>query len=155
RRAGRQPDPEPCPGRYPVAGQPLRPTDLRTDRSRFLRGAPTTGVRMSTTCQELLIAGTCDPGFEGVRAEVEGNFRSRIEIGASVCVQVRGRTVVDLWGGIAEPQSGRAWDRDTVGVIFCTTKSAAAACVHLLAGRGQLDLHRPVAAYWPEFGSNG
>src|SRR5258706_5373582 len=110
---------------------------------------------MSTTDQELLIAGTCEPGFEGVREEFEQNFVSRREIGASVCVQVRGRTVVDLWGGVAEPQTGTAWDRDTVSVIFCTTKSAAAACVHLLSARGRLDIDRTVATYWPEFGCNG
>jgi CubicO group peptidase (beta-lactamase class C family) len=110
---------------------------------------------VSTTGQELLIAGTCEPGFEGVRGEFEENFLSRQEIGASVCVRVQGETVVDLWGGIAEPESGKPWDRDTVGVVFCTTKSAAAACVHLLAGRGQLDIDAPVAAYWPEFGCNG
>jgi CubicO group peptidase (beta-lactamase class C family) len=110
---------------------------------------------MSTSAQELLISGTCKPGFEGVREEFEENFRSRREIGASVCVQVRGETLVDLWGGIAEQQTGKAWDRDTVSVVFCTTKSAAAACVHLLSGRGSLDIGAPVAAYWPEFGCNG
>src|ERR1700742_3426486 len=114
-----------------------------------------TGVHVSTTVDQPPVEGVCEPGFEGVRAEFEENFRSRLEVGASVCVQVRGRTMVDLWGGIADPRTGQAWERDTVGVIFCTTKSAAATCVHLLAGRGQLDIDAPVATYWPDFGCNG
>jgi CubicO group peptidase (beta-lactamase class C family) len=110
---------------------------------------------VSTTVELPFVDGICEPGFERVREEFEENFRSRREVGASVCVQVGGRTVVDLWGGIADPRTGQAWAADTVGVIFCTTKSAAATCVHLLAARGQLDIDRPVAAYWPDFGCNG
>jgi CubicO group peptidase (beta-lactamase class C family) len=40
-------------------------------------------------------------------------------------------------------------------VIFSATKGAAATCVHLLAARGELDLERPVADYWPEFARKG
>src|SRR5438552_1993250 len=80
--------------------------------------------------------GDCDPRFHGVRAEFERNFRERGEVGASVCVTVAGRTVVDLWGGVADRHTGRPWQRDTIGLIFSCTKGAVALCAHLLASRG-------------------
>lgn len=99
--------------------------------------------------------GQCDARFEAVRAEFERNFAERGEVGASVCVTIDGRTVVDLWGGIADPATGRAWERDTIGVIWSCTKGAVALCAHMLVARGKLDLDAPVASYWAEFGAGG
>src|SRR6185503_1335691 len=95
--------------------------------------------------------GLCTAQFEPVRDELERNFAERGEIGASVCVTIDGETVVDLWGGLAEPATGREWDRDTIGVVWSCTKGAAALCAHVLVSRGELDLDAPVATYWPEF----
>jgi CubicO group peptidase (beta-lactamase class C family) len=103
----------------------------------------------------MAIDGTHDPRFARVREEFERNFAERGEVGASVCVTVDGETVVDLWGGTADPTTGRAWDRDTVGHVWSATKGATALCAHILAARGQVDLDAPVTAYWPEFGKNG
>jgi len=99
--------------------------------------------------------GTCAPGFEEVRAEFERNFIERGEVGAAVCVTLDGEIVVDLWGGIADPVTGRAWERDTICVVWSCTKGATALCAHILVARGQLDLDAPVASYWPEFARNG
>ncbi len=101
------------------------------------------------------IDGTCAPEFSQVREEFAGNFAERGEVGASVCVIVDGETVVDLWGGVADPASGRAWSRDTIGHVWSATKGATALCAHMLISRGLLDLNAPVAAYWPEFAKNG
>src|SRR6478736_2119430 len=99
--------------------------------------------------------GICDKRFGAVREAFERNFAERGEVGAAVCVTLDGETVVDLWGGIADPGTGRAWDRDTIGVVWSCTKGATALCAHMLVARGALDLDAPVAAYWPEFASNG
>jgi CubicO group peptidase (beta-lactamase class C family) len=101
------------------------------------------------------IQGTCAPGFAQVRDEFAGNFAERGEVGASVCVSVDGETVVDLWGGVADPATGRPWTRDTIGHVWSATKGATALCAHILAARGLLDLNAPVATYWPEFAKNG
>ena len=65
------------------------------------------------------VYGTCSRRFAKVRQEFERNFTERGEVGASVCVQVRGETEVDLWGGDAIPATGTAgavpWQSDTVG----------------------------------------
>jgi len=99
------------------------------------------------------IEGTCDARFLAVADEFERNFRERGELGASVCATLEGRTVVDLWGGLA--QQGVPWQRDTVSIVFSCTKGATAICAHVLASRGLLDLDAPVAEYWPEFARKG
>lgn len=101
------------------------------------------------------IAGWVAAGFEPVRDAFVANFDRGREAGAAVCVYQHGRPVVDLWGGVADPDTGRAWTRDTLQVVFSTTKSIPAACAHLLVQRGQLDLDAPVATYWPEFAAAG
>ncbi len=63
--------------------------------------------------------------------------------------------MVDLWDGVADHATGRAWERDTIGVLWSCTKGATALCAHMLVTRGQLELDRPVAAYWPEVAQNG
>jgi len=102
-----------------------------------------------------VIQGTCDPRFERVRQEFELNFSQRGEVGASVSVTVEGTTVVDLWGGFSDPESGRPWERDTTVVVWSCTKGATAICAHILISRDELDLEAPVAKYWPEFAQSG
>lgn len=101
------------------------------------------------------IEGTCETRFAQVREEFERNFAERDEVGASVCATVEGETVVDLWGGSADPASGRPWAQDTIGNVWSCTKGAVSVCAHMLASRGDLDLNAPVSAYWPEFEKNG
>jgi CubicO group peptidase (beta-lactamase class C family) len=103
----------------------------------------------------MTIEGTCDDRFIGVRSAFERNFAERGEVGASVCVTLDGETVVDLWGGVADPVTGRVWDRDTIGVVWSCTKGATALCAHMLVSRGALSLDAPVCAYWPEFAKSG
>jgi CubicO group peptidase (beta-lactamase class C family) len=101
------------------------------------------------------INGETAPGFDGVRAALAANLADGQQGGAAVSAYLHGRKVVDLWGGIADPQTGRRWERDTLQVIFSTTKGVTAACALLLAQRGELDLDAPVVDYWPEFAANG
>src|SRR6516165_4036905 len=103
----------------------------------------------------MAIQGACDARFRAVGDEFERNFAERGEVGASVCVILDGRTVVDLWGGFAERHTRRPWEKDTIGLVWSSTKGATALCAHMLVSRGLLDLDRPVAAYWPEFGQAG
>ena len=101
------------------------------------------------------VAGTYDDRFAPVVDEFVRNFDQRGEVGASLCLSVDGETLVDVWGGIADPASGAAWERDTVSIVHSCTKGATALCAHVLAGRGLLDLEAPVAEYWPEFARAG
>jgi len=101
------------------------------------------------------IHGHFDSRFERVFDAFRANFAVRGEVGASACVTFEGETVVDLWGGFATSAKDRPWERETICVVFSSTKGAAALCAHILVSRGKLDLDAPVAEYWPEFACNG
>ncbi|MFD8965754.1 serine hydrolase domain-containing protein [Streptomyces sp. NPDC059568] len=101
------------------------------------------------------IDGEVAAGFEPVREAFAANFARHGDIGAAVCVYRDGRPVVDLWGGTADPDTGRPWTRETLQLVYSATKGATATAAHLLAQRGALDLDAPVATYWPEFAANG
>jgi CubicO group peptidase (beta-lactamase class C family) len=104
---------------------------------------------------EVLVDGYVADGFEAVRDAFIENLRHRGELGAAFAVSGDGEPVVDLWGGIADAETGRAWQRDTLQVIFSGTKGLVALCLLMLVDRGELDMQAPVARYWPEFAANG
>jgi CubicO group peptidase (beta-lactamase class C family) len=110
---------------------------------------------IETTLPEGKIEGFCDERFRAVAAEFERNFRDRGEIGASLCVNVAGKTMVDLWGGMARRRDQTPWKRDTLSIVYSCTKGMVALCAHILESRGKLDIEAPVAEYWPEFAKNG
>lgn len=93
--------------------------------------------------------------WEQVAEAFEQNFTERGELGAAFAVYHRGELVVDLWGGTADPDTGRRWDRDTIHLMFSGTKGLTAACILLLVQRGLITLDDPVSRYWPEFGAKG
>ncbi len=101
------------------------------------------------------IRGTCEPGYEAVLAAFRANFEQHDEVGASVCLTHHGKTVVDLWGGLRDPQTGTAWESDTVSIVYSCTKGATALCAHMLADRGKLDYNARVSDLWPEFSVGG
>jgi CubicO group peptidase (beta-lactamase class C family) len=101
------------------------------------------------------VDGWVEQGWERVADTFRANFADGKDLGAACCVYVDGRVVVDLWGGLADGETHRPWDRDTVALVASTTKGATALCAHLLVERGDLDLAAPVTRYWPEFGAAG
>jgi CubicO group peptidase (beta-lactamase class C family) len=101
------------------------------------------------------VGGFAKPGFEAVEDAFRANFDVHGDVGAAFCLYVRGEPVVDVWGGVADVETTRPWDEDTLQLVFSTTKGVAAICAHLLAQRGDLDLDAPVAALWPEFAAAG
>lgn len=101
------------------------------------------------------VKGSCDPKFAELQEEFERNFAERGESGASVCLSVNGETMVDLWGGVADRETGEEWQEDTTSIVFSCTKAAVALCAHILIDRGELELAAPVSKYWPEFAKNG
>jgi CubicO group peptidase (beta-lactamase class C family) len=100
------------------------------------------------------IGGYAEPGFGPVADAFAGNF-TRGELGAAFALRVDGEPVVDLWGGVADPRTGRPWEQDTLAVGFSLTKGVSSIVAHMLVERGQLELDAPVTTYWPEFGAAG
>jgi len=101
------------------------------------------------------VHGDCDARFERVRGAFARNFAEHDELGAAVCVFVDGEPVVDLWGGVADVNTGQPWERDTMNVLMSCSKGVTALCGHILIDRGQLDPDAPIARYWPEFAQKG
>ncbi|XP_076439650.1 beta-lactamase domain-containing protein 2-like isoform X2 [Babylonia areolata] len=77
------------------------------------------------------------------------------ERGASFAVYHRGRPLVELWGGYADPSSRRPWRNDTVTLTWACAKGATALAVATLVDRGLLDYKAKIQQYWPEFTQNG
>ena len=102
-----------------------------------------------------VVHGTWQAPFAPLVQEFRRNFSERGEVGASLCVMRDGETLVDVWGGMADPAKGAAWDRDTVGIVFSNTKPATAVCLHLLVDRGHVRLDDKVSRYWPEYAAGG
>ncbi|MFD0578616.1 serine hydrolase domain-containing protein [Dactylosporangium darangshiense] len=102
-----------------------------------------------------MVQGFARDRYEPVRAAFAENLASGVDAGAALCVTVDGETVVDLWGGHADAEGARPWQRDTIVNVYSTTKTVTALVALLLADRGELDFAAPVARYWPEFAANG
>jgi CubicO group peptidase (beta-lactamase class C family) len=100
------------------------------------------------------IQGTYDERFAAVADVLSANLERGADVGASACVIHDGETVVDIWGGTIDDQ-GTPWAEDTIINVWSTTKTMTALTALLLADRGDLDFHAPVARYWPEFAANG
>ncbi len=101
------------------------------------------------------VSGACEPKFAAVKEAFERNFAERGEVGASVCLSVNGETQVDLWGGMANPETRDPWREDTISIVFSCSKAATALCAHILIDRGELDPDALVSKYWPAFARNG
>jgi CubicO group peptidase (beta-lactamase class C family) len=99
--------------------------------------------------------GDTEPGFR-LFVDVFGDTLDMTrDGGAAVAVYLDGRKVVDLWGGVADVRSGRAWTADTPAVVFSCTKGMLTICAYLLVQDGRLDLDAPATDYWPAFGQGG
>ena len=90
-----------------------------------------------------------------VKEAIDRAIRERGEIGIQVAAYLHGELVIDAWGGMADPETGRAVDGDTLFNVFSVTKGVVATALHLQAERGLVEYDRPVADYWPEYGANG
>jgi CubicO group peptidase (beta-lactamase class C family) len=95
------------------------------------------------------------PGFEPVGLAFQNNFAKHGDIGAACAIFHKGKPVVDLWAGTAQPATGSAWQADTLQLCFSATKGITAICLLQLVEQGLLDLDKPIADYWPEFGCAG
>jgi CubicO group peptidase (beta-lactamase class C family) len=83
------------------------------------------------------------------------NLRAGREIGASIGAYCAGRPVVQIWGGLADPERGIAWGGHTVTPIASISKALATVALLVLADQDMIDLVKPVATYWPAFAQKG
>jgi CubicO group peptidase (beta-lactamase class C family) len=101
------------------------------------------------------VHGTSEPRFAAVRAALRQNIESGEELGASLVVDIDGERVVDLWGGFRDEAHTVAWDEHTITNVWSITKTVTSLAALMLVDQGRLDVHAPVATYWPEFAAAG
>ncbi len=99
--------------------------------------------------------GRADERFAAIKDAFAHNLISGADMGAAFCATLEGETVVDIWGGFADAAGQSPWREDTIVNVYSTTKTMTALTALLLIDRGELDVHAPVARYWPEFAAAG
>ena len=95
-------------------------------------------ITVSTKSGDTSVSGLIEPGFETVVTAFAQNFSLHGDVGAACALYHRGRCVVDLWGGLADPVSARAWERDTVVLVFSAAKGPTTTCIHRLVEAGRV-----------------
>jgi CubicO group peptidase (beta-lactamase class C family) len=101
------------------------------------------------------VEGTVQPGFDAVLEAFRYAVESDVGTGAALSIRHRGEVVVDLWAGVADARTGRAWTGDTPSVIFSCTKGVMSILLARLVQQGRLDYEAPMTDYWPEYGAAG
>jgi CubicO group peptidase (beta-lactamase class C family) len=93
---------------------------------------------------------------EKLRARLEPlfheNFEKHGELGAAVSVWQNGKPLIDLYGGFCDAGREKSWTADTVVLVWSATKGIGSACVLHALQQQKIELNRPVAEFWPEFG---
>ncbi|CAL5871752.1 uncharacterized protein PFLUO_LOCUS6005 [Penicillium psychrofluorescens] len=103
----------------------------------------------------LEVQGYCEPAFNPVRDLLQQRIAEGNEVGASLCVNIDGKNVLDIWGGYADASRTKPWEKDTLAGVWSSTKVVTCLAAHILVDRGLLDVDEKVATYWPEFAANG
>lgn len=101
------------------------------------------------------VKGFVADGYEPVRDIFETSLNNGTEIGACFNVTKDGETLVDIWGGYADPAKTTAWEENSIVNVYSTTKTMTFLVALMLADQGALDFEAPVAKYWPEFAAEG
>lgn len=101
------------------------------------------------------VQGYCDAAFTRVRDIIQQNITTGEELGLSLCVNISGKNVLDLWAGHADLARSKPWTENTIACPWSITKCVTNLAALILIDRGLLDASAPVCQYWPEFAANG
>ncbi len=101
------------------------------------------------------VVGMDQKALDNVKALFQQQLDQGLHPGAAMAVYRHGKLVLDLHGGVADPDTGKPVDKDTLFVIFSCTKALAAFCWHIMWSRGMIELGHWLPEYWPEFAKNG
>ena len=101
------------------------------------------------------VHGHCDARFGKVQDLLNKHIYAGNELGASICINIDGTNVVDIWGGYMDPSRTRPWNQDTLAPVWSMSKNITNLAALILIDRGLLDAYEKVSKYWPEFAANG
>ena len=94
-------------------------------------------------------------GADDLRQRLEPVFRNNFErfgeLGAAVSIWQDGKPIVDLHGGFCDARHEKAWEADTVVLVWSATKGIGSACVLHALQEHRINIDRRVTEFWPEF----
>jgi len=95
------------------------------------------------------------PAFQRVVDVAASNISAGDDLGFQLAVWHEEGLVIDVAAGHVDRDRTRLQSTADLAMTFSVSKGILGLCVALLVEDGALDLERPVAAYWPEFGTAG
>jgi CubicO group peptidase (beta-lactamase class C family) len=102
-----------------------------------------------------LLHGHCDARFSRVADALGQAIADGEEVGAAIAIDVRGESVVDIWGGHADAARTTPWGEDTIVNVWSSTKNVVGLAGLMVIDRGLIDVDTKVADVWPGFAANG
>ncbi|MFC6716422.1 serine hydrolase domain-containing protein [Natrialbaceae archaeon GCM10025810] len=96
-----------------------------------------------------------DDARERIADLFDRHLEAGLHHGAQLAVYVDGERVIDLAGGVMDPDSGEEETAETRHLLFSCTKPYAAVSLHVLADEGEVDYDDRVVDHWPEFAEEG
>jgi CubicO group peptidase (beta-lactamase class C family) len=89
-------------------------------------------------------------GVDRIERTFEYHQALGLQHGSQLVAYRDGERVVELAGGVDSPD-GDDVTADTRFLLFSCTKPYAAACLHVLADRGEIGFDDRIVEYWPEY----
>ncbi|RIB19176.1 beta-lactamase/transpeptidase-like protein [Gigaspora rosea] len=106
-------------------------------------------------CPSVEVTGFTTPEFLGVKKIFEENIKNGLDVGAGVSVYYDNKLVVDLQGGIANLETGKVYDSETLQGVFSCSKTLTGIMIARLVEQGLLNYDEKISKYWPEFAQGG
>ena len=66
------------------------------------------------------VHGHCGARFGKVQDLLNKHIYLGNELGASICINIDGTNVVDIWGGYMDSSCTRPWNQDTLAPVWST-----------------------------------
>lgn len=101
------------------------------------------------------VSGTVLPGFDRVVEAACANVATADDLGFQLAIWRDGQLVLDIAAGHADAERTKRQSVSDLAMTYSVSKGVLGLCVGLLIEQGELELGRPVASYWPEFGAEG
>lgn len=105
-----------------------------------------------TKSKSYLLDGHCDSGYEPVKQHLEKMLSEGKEENLQLCVYVKEKCVVDLYGSAI---GDKTYGPETVQTIYSSGKSIESIAMAMLYGKGLFKYEDKISKHWPAFGSNG
>ncbi|KAI9334370.1 beta-lactamase/transpeptidase-like protein [Zopfochytrium polystomum] len=117
--------------------------------------APALCKLFNTGCPALHLSGYVHPDYVYLKQVFQLGFEQGDELGSGFAAYVDGKLVAELYGGYRDYTFTTPYDSQAIQQVFSSSKAVTSIAIAYMHDRGHLDIHAPVARYWPEFAQGG